>query len=282
MKFSFFKIGKKLSFANDEPALYGGSHDLDYLKERALKFIDRPFDKWTTAQKNAVRYLREFFDQDNVKEDVRATADLSPVIRLIGKALFLDGLRGIRAVWIGRDDEEQLLSEQDYNETLARTYGPMSRRGELILINTSHPLWLVTPKNQRWLHVLKRLLHEAIHSFLSRFVRWDALPREHEAAWHFIAAAVEKRAASELGCYFSLGREAVLVQEFDMKGRPILTPEEMEKCFGNRFSYATISRDGEETTTLQNWGWPIYGISAEQSWKYELFWLHQLPEGLFD
>jgi hypothetical protein len=83
------------------------------------------------------------------------------------------------------------------------------------------------------------LLLQAISAFFFRFGRLPAAYNGTHAhrGFHMVAEAIERRASAIVGVNFHFNRPSSFMAEIEATNTVDFTPDELNRCFGNGFTY---------------------------------------------
>ena len=240
-----------------EAFLRRGSHTIEDLTQRALRYIECETLEWSETQTTAKFHLHTFlFDSDTLSNwqsaflrDPKLGTD---IIAQIGDLFLLGGLKDI----IFEFERDMAAGHQDSNLGLWRSIAGV---GEVIRFNAAHALFQETPTSDQRRLFLSVALHESVHAFFGRFARPAISYTGHHHGFHLVAAAIEHRASRIFGLGFDLFRQQAFVYESRSMNQISLTDEQMAACFDDQFS---TLRDSDSNVLINN-GAPITGVAPD-------------------
>ena len=184
----------------------------------------------TDAYQSLNSTLAELEDPRNNVEDMMNRHGFgNEIIADIGRMYLLDGLRDVA------------LEVVDELRNAARAWTTRTGDGtSIVCFNVGNLDWIMTRRSKTPAYFFGRMLHEAIHVLVDRYVTPDDIPRNyggHDSAWNLIAVSVEADAKEKFDDAIDLNRAGSVIYEDDYCNGVSITQEELTICFGDRFDF---------------------------------------------
>ena len=227
-----------------------GSHTVEELTQRAVRYVEREIWEWSATQTTANVYLYNFLFgsdtfltwQSSFFRDPKLGSD---IVAHIGDLFLLGGLKEV----VFQFNRDMTAGRRDTFIGLTRSSEDV---GEVIRINADHAVFQEAPPSDQRRLFFSAVLHESVHAFFERFATISYTGHHH--GFQLVAAAIERRASLLYGLDFDLFRQKAFIDESRSMNQISLTNDQMRYCFGKQFL------PGRSFNVLLNDGPPIRGL----------------------